>query len=117
MPIGVEKEISCSLTSNGGDSIVKQKDQSTSSTRKSLFWVILVLLPISIAWWGKDTLGISMGLSLLSYLVSDLMIGRVGPMLAEAGRTGTDLNKPNQPRIPESLGVVVGTVYLVSLFL
>jgi len=62
-------------------------------------------------------MGIALGLSLLAYLMADVMIERVGEMLKEAGRCGKDLNKPHQPVIPESLGVVVGTVYLMSVFL
>jgi UDP-N-acetylglucosamine--dolichyl-phosphate N-acetylglucosaminephosphotransferase len=40
-----------------------------------------------------------------------------GRLLLHAGRRGTDLNKFTKPIIPESLGIAVGTIFLLALFL
>lgn len=60
-------------------------------------WIGLASLPLGSALWGKDILGVSLGLSLLAYYTADQMIGRVGEMLAKAGRVGKDLNKIDKP--------------------
>lgn len=66
-------------------------------TAKAVVWLGLAATPLSVALLGRDTLGVSMGLSLMAYVLADMMIGRVGEMLKAAGRCGKDLNKPSQP--------------------
>lgn len=90
---------------------------SVKSTVIAMFWLGTAALPLFVGIFGKDPLGISLGLSLLAYYMTDQMIEKVGEMLKDAGRAGRDLNKNDQPTIPESLGVVAGTVYLMSIFL
>lgn len=82
-----------------------------------LLWTLLAAGPLIAGIMRKDALGVSVGLALMSFVLADGMIVRVGEMLSAAGRVGKDLNKPNQPVIPESLGLVVGAVYLMALFM
>jgi hypothetical protein len=68
-----------------------------SSTSVGIFWIVLAAVPLAVGYWGRDTLGISLGLSLLAFVMADGMIPKVGAMLKDAGRCGKDLNKPGQP--------------------
>ncbi len=60
-------------------------------------WIGLVCLPMLAAFKGRDTVGASVGLSLMAFVMTDGAISKVGEMLAKAGRCGKDLNKPSQP--------------------
>jgi UDP-N-acetylglucosamine--dolichyl-phosphate N-acetylglucosaminephosphotransferase len=99
------------------DNTASSRTVNKDSLPRNIVWILLACLPVCLAWYHRDILGLSIGLSILSYVASDAMIKGVAPMLAEAGRAGTDLNKVGRPKIPESLGVVVGTVFLVTIFL
>lgn len=82
-----------------------------------VLWTLLAAGPLIAGIMKRDALGVSVGLALMSFVLADGMIVRVGEMLSAAGRVGKDLNKPSQPVLPESLGLVVGAVYLMALFM
>lgn len=56
------------------------------------------------------------GLSLLVYVASMYMIPRVSPALIKVGLFGKDRLKPEQDqKVPESLGTVVGVIYIFAV--
>lgn len=68
-----------------------------NKTATAALWLGLASTPLALGLLGRDTLGVSLGLSLVAYVLADRMIGRVGEMLKAVGRCGKDLNKPSQP--------------------
>eukprot|EP00048_Salpingoeca_helianthica_P021155 m.10672 g.10672 ORF g.10672 m.10672 type:complete len:427 (+) comp5651_c0_seq1:22-1302(+) len=56
-------------------------------------------------------------LSILGFGAAMRMIPSIHDMFIKAEMYGKDLNKPDQPKLPEALGVIVGAIYLVILVL
>lgn len=56
-------------------------------------------------------------LSIMGYFLGDNLISDMKVLFLKAGLFGRDLNKKSDDKIPESLGVVVGTAYLIIMFL
>eukprot|EP00300_Choanocystis_sp_HF-7_P024211 c2561_g1_i1.p1 GENE.c2561_g1_i1~~c2561_g1_i1.p1 ORF type:complete len:361 (-),score=81.72 c2561_g1_i1:185-1267(-) len=67
----------------------------------------------------RDNLLVTVGMSIAAYFVSVWMIPPFAESLKKSGLFGRDLNKPKKlaKDIPESLGVVVGCVYVVCIIL
>ncbi len=83
---------------------------------RRLIWLAIGAFPLMLAVRLNATMPLSNMLPLVSLtygLVAGLAAYRAIPvfasLLAHAGRTGKDLNKPQMPVIPESLGIAVGT--------
>lgn len=55
--------------------------------------------------------------SMLTYIMTYRGLPHMYPYLIKAGLFGHDRNKVGRPQVPESGGMVSGTVYLVTLFL
>lgn len=55
--------------------------------------------------------------SVFAFLLCNLLIPSISELLVKAGRTGRDLSKIGKPLVPESGGIIVGGVYLFTLFL
>eukprot|EP00301_Raphidiophrys_heterophryoidea_P024316 c7845_g1_i2.p1 GENE.c7845_g1_i2~~c7845_g1_i2.p1 ORF type:complete len:401 (+),score=96.99 c7845_g1_i2:23-1204(+) len=66
-----------------------------------------------------NTMIVTVGMSVSGFILTSALIPSFGDSLMKAGLKGKDLNKPEKhaKEIPESLGVVVGTVYLMSVIL
>lgn len=56
------------------------------------------------------------GISVAAYIFTNRCLPDAYPYLIKAGLFGKDINKVGTPVVPESGGVVCGTVFLVSLF-
>lgn len=84
---------------------------------RKLALFILLMLPASWAIARQNVLLISVVMTMSAGIICDSLIAGMGLLLAKAGRVGRDLNKVDRPYLPESLGLVVGSVYLGSLFL
>ena len=80
------------------------------SNKLGWYTVTLATLPLCSALFGGDVLGVSLGLSLLAFLFSDRMIGKVGEMLIKAGRSGHDLNKPHKPELYPRQVILIDTI-------
>eukprot|EP01134_Creolimax_fragrantissima_P003358 CFRG3358T1 len=55
-------------------------------------------------------------MSIASFLLCFHSIPQIQETFIKANRVGKDLNKRNSPVLPESVGVIVGAVYLVFMF-
>lgn len=53
----------------------------------------------------------------MGYIATDWLIPRVGQSFVKIGLYGKDQSKPGKPVIPESVGAVSATVYLLVMFL
>lgn len=78
---------------------------------------LLAILPLSMAIYSRDTMGVCLGLSFSAFVVCDSLIPSLSKLLLAAGMHGTDLNKTKPSIVPESLGIAAGAVYLATLFL
>lgn len=58
----------------------------------------------------------AIGFAIVGYVVTDWLIPRVGPSFVKIGLFGKDQSKPGKPVIPESVGAVCATVYLLVMF-
>lgn len=77
----------------------------------------MAALPLAMAIWSRDTLGVCIGLSFAAAVFLDALIPGMSLLLKLAGRTGRDMNKAKRPEIPESLGIAAGAVYISVMFL
>lgn len=59
----------------------------------------------------------AIGFSIVGYIATDWLIPRVGQSFVKIGLYGKDQSKPGKPVIPESVGAVSATVYLLVMFL
>ncbi|KAI9202355.1 UDP-N-acetylglucosamine--dolichyl-phosphate N-acetylglucosaminephosphotransferase [Polychytrium aggregatum] len=64
-----------------------------------------------------DPLTVYILVGLIASMLTYHAINWVREVFIKHGRFGKDLLKPNTPVIPESMGVVVGAVYFISMFL
>ncbi|XP_022216471.2 UDP-N-acetylglucosamine--dolichyl-phosphate N-acetylglucosaminephosphotransferase [Drosophila obscura] len=62
-------------------------------------------------------IAINAGISVASYCMAVRMIPRFREMFIKANLFGNDLCKKDKPQVPESFGVLIGCIFLVSLFL
>ncbi|KAG9284657.1 hypothetical protein G9A89_004699 [Geosiphon pyriformis] len=88
----------------------------------SLTISFLTLIPSSVAGLlifntNHDPLITAVGFSLLGFATTWHLIPALKESFLAAKLIGHDINKPKKPIIPESMGVVCATVYLVCLFL
>ena len=83
---------------------------------KSL-WFALLAAPLTVSYYTKNILGVSMTLAVLAGLCTHAVVPDLGRLLLAADRCGKDLNKKGQPKLAESLGVAAGSVYLIAMFL
>lgn len=63
------------------------------------------------------SLVISIGLSAVAYFATLKSIPYCTPLFIQSGLHGKDLLKPKAPLVVESMGVIVGVVYFVAMFL
>lgn len=85
-----------------------------------LRWFLLLGLPITLSILAGALVSptaAAVGFSLVAGLAAHSAIPEFGRLLLHAGRKGADLNKPDRPALPESLGIAVGAIYLVTMFL
>eukprot|EP00124_Ichthyophonus_hoferi_P003311 Ihof_evm4s281 gene=Ihof_evmTU4s281 len=68
-------------------------------------------------WFQDSKLAMPFLMSMCSFWACHQMIPRVRQLFLESGLKGRDLNKPDQPEVPESMGMIVGVCYLVCLFI
>lgn len=80
-------------------------------------WVFAVLMPLSAVHTLRHPLWVSVLFALVAGFAAHEAIPGFGRLLLHAGRSGVDLNKKGEPVIPESLGIAVGTIYLIAMFL
>ncbi|XP_033151097.1 UDP-N-acetylglucosamine--dolichyl-phosphate N-acetylglucosaminephosphotransferase [Drosophila mauritiana] len=62
-------------------------------------------------------IAINAAISVAAYCMTVRMIPRFREMFIKANLFGNDLCKKDKPQVPESFGVLIGCVFLVSLFL
>ena len=62
-------------------------------------------------------LPILFGISIIAYWVTRLAIPAASALMISKGLYGHDILKRHNPRLAESAGTIVGTVYFVSMFL
>lgn len=90
---------------------------SPAHLRTRLKWLLLLSIPVVVSAGIPSLPLVSLAFAGVAGVVTYEAIPDFGRLLAHAGRTGRDLNKPSQPILPESLGIAVGTIYLLALFL
>ncbi|EDW75616.1 uncharacterized protein Dwil_GK23958 [Drosophila willistoni] len=66
---------------------------------------------------SATAIAINAALSTAAYCMTVRMIPRFRGMFIKANLFGKDLCKKDQPQVPESYGVVIGCVFLVSMFI
>lgn len=59
----------------------------------------------------------SLGFAVYGFLATDYLIPRVSPSFVKIGLSGKDMSKPSKPVIPESIGAISATVYLLIMLL
>ncbi|KAJ3044133.1 hypothetical protein HDV00_003237 [Rhizophlyctis rosea] len=69
------------------------------------------------AWALHNPLVVSLCMSTLAGLATYTAIPWVADVFIKHGRSGKDLLKDDRPILPESMGVVVGVVYFIGMFL
>ncbi|EDW63838.1 UDP-N-acetylglucosamine--dolichyl-phosphate N-acetylglucosaminephosphotransferase [Drosophila virilis] len=62
-------------------------------------------------------IAINGAISVGAYLMTVRMIPRLREMFIKANLCGKDLCKKDKPQVPESYGVIIGCVFLISMFL
>ncbi|XP_017151920.2 UDP-N-acetylglucosamine--dolichyl-phosphate N-acetylglucosaminephosphotransferase [Drosophila miranda] len=62
-------------------------------------------------------IAINAGISVAAYCMAVRMIPRFREMFIKANLFGNDLCKKDKPQVPESFGVLIGCIFLVSLFI
>lgn len=62
-------------------------------------------------------LGLNSIMSLLAYLVTLRLIPRFKDMFVGAGLSGVDMSKSTKTKVPEAIGVISATVFLITTFL
>lgn len=62
-------------------------------------------------------LGVNAAMSALAHLVTLSLIPRFREMFVKAGLSGVDMSKTAKTKVPESIGVVSATVFLITMFL
>ncbi|RKP12401.1 glycosyl transferase family 4-domain-containing protein [Piptocephalis cylindrospora] len=73
---------------------------------------------IMATWYsGRDPIVASCALSIAAGLSTYFLVPTLAPLFTQAGLRGKDVHRASQPIVPESLGLVAATVYIVSLFL
>lgn len=65
----------------------------------------------------QSPLASALGFSVANCLLVGVLLPAVAPALVRVGFNGVDRNKVTSPILPETLGVVVGLVYIVGLIL
>lgn len=82
-----------------------------------MFRLILPLIAILLVYSSKQHSAVlsAIGFSLVGYVATDWLIPRVGNSFIKIGLFGKDLSKPGRPVIPESIGAVSATVYLLLM--
>lgn len=62
-------------------------------------------------------LGINLTMSTVAHLVTLDLIPRFREMFIKAGLSGVDMSKTTKAKVPESVGVIPATVFLITMFL
>lgn len=62
-------------------------------------------------------LGVNAAMSALAHLVTLSLIPRFREMFIKAGLSGVDMSKTAKTKVPESIGVISATVFLITMFL
>uniref|UniRef100_A0A023GE01 UDP-N-acetylglucosamine--dolichyl-phosphate N-acetylglucosaminephosphotransferase n=1 Tax=Amblyomma triste TaxID=251400 RepID=A0A023GE01_AMBTT len=62
-------------------------------------------------------LGINLAMSILAHLVTLNLIPRFRDVFIKAGLSGVDMSKTTKTKIPEAIGVISATVFLITTFL
>ncbi|KIJ26672.1 hypothetical protein M422DRAFT_191892 [Sphaerobolus stellatus SS14] len=77
-------------------------------------WLILRPLVTSVP---LAALGASLGFSLLAFISSIYLVPALGPSFIKAGLKGRDLLKASNADIPESMGLICASIYILLLIL
>ncbi|RHZ64107.1 hypothetical protein Glove_326g188 [Diversispora epigaea] len=88
------------------------------TTTVSITLTSLILLAFVIIFnTVHDPLSASIGFSLLGCVITWRLVPELKENFIKINLSGKDLNKINKPVIPESMGIICATVYLICLFL
>ena len=87
------------------------------SIRTRLKWLLIFSIPVLVAFCSHNLPWISLAFATVAGFLANEVIPDFGRLLAHAGRVGKDFHKMQSPIIPESLGIAVGTVYLLVMFM
>lgn len=96
---------------------ISLEDIFSGTFRTRTAWLLLFSLPLMISIMTHSMALVALAFSLVAGLAANESIPAFGRLLLYAGRKGADLNKTDKPVIPESLGIAVGAIYLVTMFL
>jgi len=106
-----------------GQSAVRLRAVASGGTMGDWMLAVLPLLPCVAAWFAvrsedaRSKILISLGISLLGFLLTGFLIKVVGEYTLRKGLSGKDLGKKGSANeskdIPEALGIVSGTVFLI----
>ena len=87
--------------------------------RMGVFRIVVPLVTVLLICCSKQHSAVlySSGFALLGYGATNWLIPRVGNSFIKIGLFGKDMSKPGRPVIPESVGAVSATVYLLIMLL
>ena len=111
----------------------KRNKKVTSETKISPYSLGLLITFSKMDWWTSwsneglkggsrvepltvSTLAVIV-LSLAAHRITFRLIPMLSDLFINAGLFGFDLSKKTKYKVPESLGIVCGTVYLIAMFL
>lgn len=97
--------------------VINSRDTAQASKPARSRWMALFTIPLLIVVFSNNVVVISGSMAIVAGMVAHSIIPEFSILLLAAGRTGADLNKPGRPVIAECLGIALGAVYLVTLFL
>ncbi|CAG8841860.1 9668_t:CDS:2, partial [Racocetra persica] len=98
--------------------LIIKPDKSMLTTTVSLTLTSVILLALAIIFnTVHDPLSASIGFSILGCAITWRLVPVLKDSFLKANLVGKDVNKLDKQIIPESMGVICATVYLVCLFL
>ncbi|ODV64521.1 UDP-N-acetylglucosamine--dolichyl-phosphate N-acetylglucosaminephosphotransferase ASCRUDRAFT_25371, partial [Ascoidea rubescens DSM 1968] len=62
-------------------------------------------------------ISISIGFGIMSFLITDFLIPKLKQNFTKIGLCGKDLSKKDKPILPESIGIITASTYLIIMFL
>lgn len=87
--------------------------------KETMFTTLLFLVATSLLYYSRYESAIfaAIGFSIYGYIVTDVLIPKVGPSFIKAGLFGKDMSKPGKPVLPETIGAIATLVYLMIMFI
>jgi hypothetical protein len=101
----------------GIEILVHSKENNVNGSRNYATLALLVSM-LALMGVGRPVglISLSCMLSIAAHALTDRAIPHFARLLMAAGQSGLDQSKMGSPRIPESLGIAAGAIYLLIMF-